>query len=221
MGTKSSQDLYFSHSATIMAFDMNCGLLWKKRLEKKRVPMRGSSDTAISAETRSDRVRALSLEQVEWLEYPKLMIRDFDGQSGRELSAQPAIGYSNISGMFGPWWMTWAGQHELVVLFRRGYSGISIARFSLMADKLTKTDIIAVARRNAPEVQKCKTGTEASGTIKVRLTVANTGQVTKATVQGTEFAGTPLAQCVEAKVGDFRFPTFRKGPMNFTLPFAL
>jgi predicted Zn finger-like uncharacterized protein len=91
----------------------------------------------------------------------------------------------------------------------------------LLPDKLGRKEIMSTVRRGIGKVLNCKAGTGASGTIKVRLTVAKTGRVQKAKVISSNFQGTPVGRCVEGKVKAFRFPAFRQGPMSFNMPFKL
>jgi len=91
----------------------------------------------------------------------------------------------------------------------------------LLPEKLGRKDILKAVRRGSAKVLNCKAGTSASGTVKVRITVAKTGRVQKASVISSNFQGTPVGRCVEGKVKKFRFPAFRKGPMSFNMPFKL
>jgi hypothetical protein len=68
------------------------------------------------------------------------------------------------------------------------------------------------------KAQGCYKGTQ--GTAMVKLTVAPSGQVTKASVAGA-FAGTPEAACVEAAVKGASFPAWDGGPQSFTYSYML
>jgi hypothetical protein len=54
----------------------------------------------------------------------------------------------------------------------------------------------------------------------VKLTVAPSGQVSKASVGGA-FAGTPEGACVEAAVKSASFPPWDGGPQSFTYSYML
>jgi len=77
-----------------------------------------------------------------------------------------------------------------------------------------KTGMGAVAGKAAA----CYQGTQGQATVK--LTVAPSGQVTKATVTGV-FAGTPVASCVEAAVKSTSFPPWDGGPQSFGYTYLL
>ncbi|HEU0029454.1 MAG TPA: hypothetical protein VFQ53_02390 [Kofleriaceae bacterium] len=68
------------------------------------------------------------------------------------------------------------------------------------------------------KAQACYAGTQ--GTATVKLTIAPSGQVTKATVSGP-FAGTPVASCVEAAVKSATFPPWDGGPQSFGYSYLL
>lgn len=68
------------------------------------------------------------------------------------------------------------------------------------------------------KASKCYAGTQ--GTASVKLTVAPSGQVTKATVTGV-FAGTPVAACVESAVKSASFPAWDGGPQSFGYSYLL
>lgn len=70
----------------------------------------------------------------------------------------------------------------------------------------------------AGKAQGCYKGTQ--GTAAVKLTVAPSGKVTKATVTGV-FAGTPVASCVEAAVKSATFPPWDGGPQSFGYSYLL
>ena len=68
------------------------------------------------------------------------------------------------------------------------------------------------------KAQACFNGTE--GTATVKLTVAPSGHVVKATVTGA-FAGTPVGACVEAAVRGAAFPPWDGGPQSFGYSYLL
>lgn len=70
----------------------------------------------------------------------------------------------------------------------------------------------------AGKASKCYAGTQ--GTASVKLTVAPSGEVTKATVTGV-FAGTPVASCVESAVKSASFPAWDGGPQSFGYSYLL
>ena len=86
-------------------------------------------------------------------------------------------------------------------------------RTSLSSDDI-KRGMAAVARK----AQACFAGTQ--GLAPVRLTVAPSGRVTKATVSGM-FAGSPTGACVERAVRAARFPAWDGGPQSFNYNYLL
>ena len=68
------------------------------------------------------------------------------------------------------------------------------------------------------KAQACFAGTQ--GTAAVKLTIAPSGQVAKASVTGV-FAGTPVASCVESAVKSAMFPPWDGGPQTFSYSFLL
>lgn len=68
-------------------------------------------------------------------------------------------------------------------------------------------------------VQGCFQRHGMRGVAKVRVTIAPSGQVTSARVQGA-FTNTPSGACVEAAVRTARFPS-SGAPMRINYPFVL
>ena len=66
--------------------------------------------------------------------------------------------------------------------------------------------------------QKCYDGTQ--GTASVKLTIAPSGQVSKVVVSG-QFAGTPVAACIEAAVKGASFPAWDGGPQSMGYSYLL
>jgi len=77
-----------------------------------------------------------------------------------------------------------------------------------------KTGMNSIAGKAAA----CYAGTQ--GTAAVKLTVAPSGQVSRASVSGP-FAGTAVAACVEAAVRGASFPAWEGGPQSFNYSFLL
>jgi hypothetical protein len=88
-----------------------------------------------------------------------------------------------------------------------------LERTSLSTDDI-KRGMAAVARK----AQACFAGTQ--GLAPVRLTVAPSGRVTKATVTGM-FAASPTGACVERAVRAARFPPWDGGPQSFNYNYLL
>ena len=59
------------------------------------------------------------------------------------------------------------------------------------------------------------------GTVKVKVTIANTGAVTKATAVDGTFKGTETGACVAQAVSQADFPAWDGPPMSLTYPFLL
>ena len=83
---------------------------------------------------------------------------------------------------------------------------------------LSGSDFKAGMNSIAGKAAACYAGTQ--GTAAVKLTVAPSGQVTKASVSGP-FAGTAVAACVEAAVRGASFPAWEGGPQSFNYSFLL
>jgi len=83
---------------------------------------------------------------------------------------------------------------------------------------LSGADFKAGMNGIAGKAAACYAGTQ--GTAAVKLTVAPSGQVTKASVSGP-FAGTAVAACVEAAVRGASFPAWEGGPQSFNYSFLL
>lgn len=90
----------------------------------------------------------------------------------------------------------------------------------MLAEKLSRQQILTVVKRNAPSIQSCKAGTDASGTVPVEIVIGRSGRVESASVEGAH-SGTPVGSCVERKVRAFRFPQFSGEPMRIKMPFSL
>jgi hypothetical protein len=88
-----------------------------------------------------------------------------------------------------------------------------LARTSLSSDDI-KRGMAAVERK----AHACFAGTQ--GLAPVRLTVAPSGRVTKATVTGM-FAGSPAGACVERAVRAARFAPWDGGPQSFNYNYLL
>ena len=92
------------------------------------------------------------------------------------------------------------------------------AKPKLEKKSLSGSDFKAGMNSIASKASACYAGTQ--GTASVKLTVAPSGQVTKATVSGP-FAGTAVAACVEAAVRGASFPAWEGGPQSFGYSFLL
>ncbi|MEO8704825.1 MAG: hypothetical protein ABI867_32535 [Kofleriaceae bacterium] len=89
--------------------------------------------------------------------------------------------------------------------------------------KLDKTSLNGTDFKNGmnavrAKAQACFNGTQ--GTANVKLTVAPSGQVSKVSVTG-QFAGTPVAGCVESAVKSASFPAWDGGPQSFGYSYLL
>ncbi len=88
----------------------------------------------------------------------------------------------------------------------------------MLPEKLSRQQILRVAKRGATSIRGCREG--GGGTVTIRMKIAKSGNVQSAKAKG-EFAGTRVGSCVEAKVRAFKFPRFGGAPMSFNMPFAL
>lgn len=83
---------------------------------------------------------------------------------------------------------------------------------------LSSGDIRTGMSAVAGKAQGCYAGQQ--GTASVKLTVAASGKVSKATVSGA-FAGTPVAACVESAVKSAQFPAWDGGPQTVSYSYLL
>jgi hypothetical protein len=91
-----------------------------------------------------------------------------------------------------------------------------------LPEKLGKADVLGSIQPQIPNVKRCSDRDPSlTGTVKVKIQVANTGNVTGANVENDPFAGTPVGACVERVVKSIKFPQFSSPSMSFTFPFAL
>jgi hypothetical protein len=70
----------------------------------------------------------------------------------------------------------------------------------------------------AGAVRRCGQGM--GGTIKMNVTIANTGRVKSASAMGAH-AGTPVGLCAARAVRRAKFPKFQKSTLNVKYPFKL
>ncbi len=78
--------------------------------------------------------------------------------------------------------------------------------------------------RNNANIQRCfsleKTrGTDISGKIYLKFSIAPDGKVTRARITTSRFAGTALDQCVSKEVNQLKFPSFDGESQNVRYPF--
>jgi hypothetical protein len=92
------------------------------------------------------------------------------------------------------------------------------AKPKLDKKSLSGSDFKAGMNGIAGKASACYAGTQ--GTAIVKLTIAPSGQVSKASVSGP-FAGTAVAACVEAAVRGASFPAWDGGPQSFGYSFLL
>jgi hypothetical protein len=91
-----------------------------------------------------------------------------------------------------------------------------------LLEKLGKSDVLGSIQPQIPNVKRCsERDPSLTGTVKVKIQVANTGNVTAANVENDPFAGTPVGSCVERVVKGIKFPAFSNPSISFTFPFAL
>ena len=93
---------------------------------------------------------------------------------------------------------------------------------SNLPERLGRSQILTVVRRNARNIQRCKSeDADASGTVSVMVVIARSGVVDSARVTGGKFKGTAVGSCVERTVKTYRFPAFSGDPLTVNLPFSL
>jgi len=104
------------------------------------------------------------------------------------------------------------------LLKEAGVSKDKVIKPKLDKTSLTGGDFKSGMNAVKGRAQACFNGTQ--GTANVKLTIAPSGQVSKATVSGV-FAGTPVAACVEAAVKGATFPAWDGGPQSFGYSYLL
>lgn len=85
--------------------------------------------------------------------------------------------------------------------------------------ELTRGDIVNAMSRIKPRAEQCFAETKTPSLINVKLTVASSGRVTAAKVQG-DVAGTPAGDCLEAAARAATFRSFNRPSLTLTWPFA-
>lgn len=86
--------------------------------------------------------------------------------------------------------------------------------------KLSRTDVQKGMRAVTARVGACYEQFKVPGTVKVRVTIANTGVITEAKATGS-FANTDTGACVAKAVSQASFPEYDGPPMSLTYPFLL
>ena len=104
------------------------------------------------------------------------------------------------------------------LLKEAGVSKDKVVKPKLDKTSLTGGDFKSGMNAVRGRAQACFNGTQ--GTANVKLTIAPSGQVSKAAVSGV-FAGTPVAACVEAAVKGATFPAWDGGPQSFGYSYLL
>lgn len=89
-----------------------------------------------------------------------------------------------------------------------------------LPERLTRSQILTVVKRNARAVRACRPADTDGSTVIIDIVVAPSGQVTDAAVDGPQ-KGTPVGACVERVVRAFRFPPFGGEPLRLRLPLQL
>jgi len=87
-----------------------------------------------------------------------------------------------------------------------------------LPDKPTRAQVLQSLQSVEPRVRGCRE--TRGGIAQVRITVASSGRVRNAVVQGV-FAGTPEGSCVARAVRRARFPKFKDESFSVTYPFRL
>jgi hypothetical protein len=95
----------------------------------------------------------------------------------------------------------------------QGPKKVALAKKELTGDDFKK-GIGAIT----PAAKNCYKSTQ--GTATVKIVIAPSGQISKATVSG-QFAGTPEGECVVNAVKGASFPAWDGGPQSFTYPILL
>jgi predicted Zn finger-like uncharacterized protein len=92
----------------------------------------------------------------------------------------------------------------------------------LLAEKLSRRQVLSVVRRNARSIADCKNEQpDLTGTVMVDITIAGSGRVQRAKVITGKFSGTGVGRCVESRVKTFRFPRFGGSTMKLKIPFGI
>ena len=94
------------------------------------------------------------------------------------------------------------------------------AKPTLDKKELTRDDIASVMKSRTGSAQACLGKTGVSGTVGVKLSVAPSGKVTKATATGP-LAGTPTGDCVVNAVNNATFPAWDGRPTTVIYSYLL
>ncbi len=74
----------------------------------------------------------------------------------------------------------------------------------------------ATLQAHSQQAKQCKAADGPTGTAKVKVTWAATGNVTQVSVQGAPFAGTSVGGCVAATFRTAKVPPFEGSPVSVT-----
>ncbi|HJK95748.1 MAG TPA: hypothetical protein RMF84_00930 [Polyangiaceae bacterium LLY-WYZ-14_1] len=99
-----------------------------------------------------------------------------------------------------------------------GSGGSAAAASGPLPDKPSRNDVLQALQSVQPAIRGCRESR--GGVAQVRITVASSGRVRNAVVQGV-FAGTPEGSCVARTVRRARFPRFSDPSFTVTYPFRL
>ena len=93
---------------------------------------------------------------------------------------------------------------------------------SNLPTKLGRPQILSTLRKNQSSISRCKSHVNEPTKVKMRMVIAGSGKVTKATlISPTELKGKPIEKCMVERVKLFKFPPFSSPSMSIKLPFLL
>jgi hypothetical protein len=81
----------------------------------------------------------------------------------------------------------------------------------------SRTDVVAGFQAIQPQLAQCAAGKH--GVAKIAATIANSGRVASALIEG-QFSGTPEGSCMARAVRGARFPQFSQPNLKITYPIA-
>jgi hypothetical protein len=87
-----------------------------------------------------------------------------------------------------------------------------------LPDSPSREDVVAALERVHGDLEQCVAGKH--GVAKIEVTIANTGRVSRAVVDGV-FKGTPEGSCIARAVRGARFPLFSQPSLSVSYPVSL
>jgi hypothetical protein len=97
-------------------------------------------------------------------------------------------------------------------------AAVATEALGALPDLPTRDQIVAGFEQARAAIETCAAGKH--GTVKIQATIANSGRVASALVDGA-FVGTPEGSCIARAVRAARFPQFSQASLKVSYPIAL